>query len=74
MARVHAVKPSPRTHRGDATAQCRIGFQPVWAEILDVGALPGWSRLFFELCTKPRISTLSLVHKFVGQEKRRSMV
>ena len=41
MIRVHPKAPS-RTHRDEATAQCRIGFQPV-SEILDVGVFPGWS-------------------------------
>ena len=39
---------------------CRIGFQPVRDEILDLGALPGSSCLFFEFCIKPRVTRVFL--------------
>jgi hypothetical protein len=48
MIRVHLKAPS-RTHRDQATAQWRIGFQPLWAEILAVGVFPGWSA-FSSIC------------------------
>jgi hypothetical protein len=54
IARGHAVKPSTGTHRHDAVAQCRIGFQPVFIRTIsdafrvcrgELGAVSGISLL-----------------------------
>jgi hypothetical protein len=55
MVRVHLKAPS-RTHPRRGGGVCRIGFQPVRDEILDLGALPGSSCLFFEFCINLRFT------------------